>query len=345
MKSGCIVFAKKGEEAFNGRFDALLNELSLSRYAPEEVRILCTQSIKEIFADFKKIYPIIFLITEEKIGVEDFLTPTQVEGIYTDGKTVVCLLPLVKLETCLQYLDNIQGVQYKHVTFKTVGAKLAHVEDLLAGIQASGQGHVICRHLRKYDEDTLRIYYECTLSKDFIDWALRRLAEGLGDTVYALDDVTLEEQLVFLLKLRGKRLSVAESFTGGGVGRRIVSVSGASEVYFEGLNTYNENSKVKRLGVSQSTLAQKGAVSKETAYEMARGLLSTGDCDIAVTTTGLAGPNGDAFGKPVGYCCIAVGTRERISVYQYNFEGNRKEITEKAIHYALFLAYKCLKDI
>ena len=78
---------------------------------------------------------------------------------------------------------------------------------------------------------------------------------------------------------------------------------------------------------------------------MVRGLLNTGDCDIALATTGLAGPKGDEFGKPVGYCCIAVGTRERISVYQYNFDGTRKEISEKAITYALFLAYKCLKDI
>ena len=150
---------------------------------------------------------------------------------------------------------------------------------------------------------------------------------------------------MFLLKLRGKRISVAESFTGGGVGRRIVSVPGASEVYFEGLNTYNGQAKVNRLGVSQATLSQKGAVSKETAYEMVCGLLNTGNCDIAIATTGLAGPNGDEFGKPVGYCCIAVGTRERISVYQYNFEGNRKEITEKAINYALSLAYKSLKEM
>ncbi len=343
MKSGCIVFAKNGEAAFNERFNAILSELSLSVYAPDEWRIPSPQSPK--IKEFIKEYQVVFLISEETIGVEDYLAPTQVNGIYTDGKTVLCVLPLAKLESCIQYLDNLEGARYKSVTFKTVGASLTHVEKLLTQIQENGRGRVICRHMRKYDEDTLRIYYDYKLPKDFTDWVLRALAEGLGDTVYALDDVSLEEQIVFLLKLRGKRLSVAESFTGGGIGRRIVSVSGASEVYFEGLNTYNECAKVKRLGVSQETLAQKGAVSKETAYEMAVGLLNTGDCDIAIATTGLAGPNGDEFGKPVGYCCIAVGTRERISVYEYNFDGNRMEITEKAINYALFLAYKCLKDI
>jgi PncC family amidohydrolase len=154
----------------------------------------------------------------------------------------------------------------------------------------------------------------------------------------------MEEQLVNALKLRRRKLSVAESFTGGGIAKRITSVSGASEVYFEGLNTYNENAKIKRLGVSEYTLRTLGAVSDQTAYEMAYGLLNTGDCDIAVATTGLAGPKSDRSQLPVGLCYIAVGTKERIRVYRYIFEGDRQEITEKAINYALFLAYKQIKN-
>ena len=87
-----------------------------------------------------------------------------------------------------------------------------------------------------------------------------------------------------------------------------------------------------------------GAVSEKTAYEMALGLLNTGDCDIAISTTGLAGPKTDRSMLPVGLCYIAVGTRERICVYQYRFDGSRKDITEKAINYALFQAYKMLKN-
>lgn len=345
MKSGCIVYGKNIGIAFGERFNALINELFISLYAPEEVRVLTAQSLKNTIDEFAKVYQVIFLVASEKVDLGTDFNPTQTEGVYTNGKTVVCVLPFADLGKTTQYLDNLQGKRYKSATFKAVGASLAHVEKLLTQIEANAQGRVICRHARKYDEDTLRVYYDATLPKDFTDWVFRTLAEGLGDTIYALSDISLEEQVVFLLKLRGKRISVAESFTGGGVGRRIVSVSGASEVYFEGLNTYNEQAKVSRLSVSQATLSQKGAVSKETACEMACGLLNTGNCDIAVATTGLAGPNGDEFGKPVGYCCIAVGTRERISVYQYHFEGNRKEITEKAINYALSLAYKCLKDI
>ena len=116
-------------------------------------------------------------------------------------------------------------------------------------------------------------------------------------------------------------------------------------MYFEGLNTYNEHSKIKRLGVFEYTLRSQGAVSEQTAYEMVRGLLNTQDCDIAVATTGLAGPKSDRSLLPVGLCYVAVGTKERIRVYRYVFEGDRKTVTEKAINYALFYVYKQLKDL
>lgn len=116
-------------------------------------------------------------------------------------------------------------------------------------------------------------------------------------------------------------------------------------MYFEGVNTYNELSKIKRLGVNEYTLKTVGAVSDQTAYEMASGLIATGDCDIAIATTGLAGPNTDKSMLPVGLCYIAVGTKERVFVYRYKFDGSREEITQTAINYALFLAYKQLKNM
>ena len=88
-----------------------------------------------------------------------------------------------------------------------------------------------------------------------------------------------------------------------------------------------------------------GAVSEQTAYEMALGLLNTGDCDIAITTTGLAGPKSDRSMLPVGLCFIAVGTKEKVYVYRYKFDGDRTAVTEKAINYALFTAFKQLKNI
>jgi nicotinamide mononucleotide (NMN) deamidase PncC len=78
---------------------------------------------------------------------------------------------------------------------------------------------------------------------------------------------------------------------------------------------------------------------------MAAGLISSGNCDISIATTGLAGPKSDRTELPVGLCYIAVGTREKVYVSRYRFDGDRKTITETAINYALFLAYRVLKDM
>lgn len=228
---------------------------------------------------------------------------------------------------------------------RSIGAKEAQIKTLIARAQAIDGGKVAYRHFRRFGEDVIELSYAEDISKRLSEDVLRIFAEGLEESIYALDGTLLPAQLVWLLKLRDKKISVAESFTGGGIARKITSVSGASEVYFEGLNTYSELSKIKRLGVSEYTLKTFGAVSEQTAYEMAAGLMATGDCDICITTTGLAGPNSDKSGLPVGLCYIAVGTQERVFVYRYKFDGSREEITETAINYALFLAYKQLKNM
>ena len=78
---------------------------------------------------------------------------------------------------------------------------------------------------------------------------------------------------------------------------------------------------------------------------MAAGLIASGDCDISVATTGLAGPKSDRTELPVGLAYIAIGLKEKVYVYRYRFEGTREEITETAINYALFLAYRQLKNL
>lgn len=173
--------------------------------------------------------------------------------------------------------------------------------------------------------------------------AYREVVLALNDYIYALEDIALAERLFQLLKLRKATVSVAESFTGGGISKRLVEIPGISEVFFEGLNTYSNKSKVERLGVKEETLEKYGAVSAQTAYEMAYGLLETGNCNLSIATTGIAGPKSDGTKKPVGLLYIAVGNEEHVSVYEYNLKGSRQSITETAINIALFLAFKKLK--
>ncbi|MDE5728853.1 MAG: CinA family protein, partial [Clostridia bacterium] len=242
----------------------------------------------------------------------------------------------------IKILNKKYENKFDKAFIKTVGAP----EEVVS--VALGKAKKLCESLGfnvkdRFGDCTVEIVYDAALPKSVYDGVMRTLVSELKDYIYALEDITLEERLFQLLKLRRMKISVAESFTGGGVSKRLVSVSGVSEVFFEGLNTYSNEAKAERLGVETETLRRYGAVSKETAYEMAAGLIAGGNCDVAVATTGIAGPKSDNTLKPVGLLYIAVGKRDGISVFEYNLKGSRESITEMAINLALFLAYKLLK--
>ncbi|MBE7078945.1 MAG: CinA family protein [Clostridiales bacterium] len=366
MKNACIVVQKRIEPAHNG-VSSVLRAFADCGYFFSEVRILLqreTEKLQKTVAELKKEAENILLLADKSAltvikgsFLDSFSNATMKNslsgaGIYADKNSALFLLSADETETgaayvknaCVSFLQQKQGVRFDKLSIRAVGANERRVLGLLSDAATVGEGKITCLYTRKYEEDRIEILYDDRTPKMLIDDVLRLFVEGLGDTVYALNDVSLEEQVISLLKLRKRKISVAESFTGGGIAKRLTSVSGASAVYFEGLNTYHEDSKRKRLGVNEFTLRSKGAVSDQTAYEMAAGLLQTGDCDVALATTGLAGPNSDRFGLPVGLCFLAVGTKERIRVYRYVFNGNREEITEKAINYALYYAYRLLKD-
>ena len=164
-----------------------------------------------------------------------------------------------------------------------------------------------------------------------------------NDYIYAETDISLEEQLVKILKIRKLKISTAESFTAGAISSLITSVSGASEVFYEGQVVYDENSKQRRLGVEKNTILLKRPVSSQTAYEMCKGLLLE-NVDLAIASTGLAGPNSDGSNLPVGLVFLGVGSASKIAVYKYKFSGSRKEITNKGTKTAIFLAIRALRD-
>lgn len=236
-----------------------------------------------------------------------------------------------------------RGLIEKKIVLRGVGCDTARFKRCVSNLRAIGGENLRCTYSERFDDVRMEIFYGDDTPKVLLDEATRIFAETFSEELYAMDDTPIEKRLCELLKVRGKKISVAESFTGGGVGRRIVSVSGASEVYFEGLNTYNGEAKIKRLNVSPYTLNTLGAVSDQTAYEMCAGLLSSGDCGAAIATTGIAGPNSDESGLPAGLCFLAAGADGKIYIARHVFSGGREAVTEKAINHALFWAYKHLK--
>ena len=365
MKNGCLI-VNSGMGTL--RSLPILNAFFAGGYTVLEIRILSMddqEKIKQTLSQMQTQFDNILLITKQSQTewARSLLVATWQEitlqtgekqaGIFSNGEKSLFLLMDDQnkygedyvSEICVPYLRKKYGKRMEKITLRTVGANHTRVEQLIAQAKNIDGGRLLYQHTREFDEDVIRIFYGEDVPKMLTDDILRLFLDGLGDTVYALNDKPLHEQLIELLKLRGKKISVAESFTGGGIAKKLTSVSGASVVYFEGLNTYDELSKIQRLGVQEFTLKTFGAVSDQTAYEMAMGLLNTGNCDISIATTGIAGPNTDKSMLPVGLCYIAVGTKEKVFVYRYKFDGTREEITEKAIRYALFLAYKQLKNM
>lgn len=143
--------------------------------------------------------------------------------------------------------------------------------------------------------------------------------------------------LVESLKSLNYKIATAESCTGGLVAKMITDVSGASGVFEYGVVTYSNKAKTELLGVSESTLETHGAVSEETAKEMAAGVLKLSGADVAVSVTGVAGPE-PSEGKPVGTVCIGVATNEKVLAKTFVFGGKRGDIRRQSAKIALNIA-------
>ena len=156
--------------------------------------------------------------------------------------------------------------------------------------------------------------------------------------------MTLEEKVVKVLNEKGLVLATAESCTGGLIAKRITDVSGSSAVFNCGIVSYSNEIKEKVLGVSYKTLEIYGAVSEQTVREMVKGALKISGADIAVSVSGIAGPNSDNTEKPVGLIFLAVSNGKNITVKQLNNtftenirENNRQSASDEALKMILDL--------
>ena len=157
----------------------------------------------------------------------------------------------------------------------------------------------------------------------------------LKDHAELLDEP--EFRLVSLLKKYDLTIAAAESCTGGLVCAKIVNVPGASEVFKEGFVTYSNKAKRRTLDVQKSTIRREGAISEQTAKEMAMGAAMMADTDMAVATTGNAGPSCEE-GKPAGLVYIGVYCGGKVKAFEYHFEGDRAAVREQAAREAISLA-------
>jgi nicotinamide-nucleotide amidase len=159
--------------------------------------------------------------------------------------------------------------------------------------------------------------------------------ERLGDYLFGEEEDTLEGVVGKELKARGLKLATAESCTGGLLASHITDIPGASEYFVEGVVSYADESKTALLGVKKATLQKYGAVSRETALEMARGIARRSGADFGVAITGIAGPGGGTPEKPVGTVHLAVVHPDGEWEHQYFFPFDRLRFKSLTVATAL----------
>ena len=135
--------------------------------------------------------------------------------------------------------------------------------------------------------------------------------------------------------LQGRTLVTAESCTGGGIGAVLTAVPGSSKVYKGGIISYTNEVKIQQLGVAPEMRDKEGAVSAQVAEAMASGARERLQADVAVSVTGLAGPDGDEFGNPVGTVYIGYADENKVIFSKFLFSGTRQEIRNLATEAAL----------
>lgn len=174
---------------------------------------------------------------------------------------------------------------------------------------------------------------------------VKELKRRFENAIYTTDEeTTLESAVVELLRANGLTATCAESCTGGLLSARLVNVPGVSEIYKSGLVTYSNKAKRKLLGVKKATLQKYGAVSEQTAEEMAKGAAALTKADVAVAVTGIAGPDGGTKEKPVGTVYIACAVKGKTVVKKYQFSGNRSKVREATVSEALVLMRSCILE-
>ena len=155
--------------------------------------------------------------------------------------------------------------------------------------------------------------------------------------------ISIETVVSKMLIEKNLTISIAESCTGGLVSATLINYPGISSVFMEGCVTYSNESKINRLGVNPNTLKVYGAVSEETAREMAEGIAKNFDTNVAISTTGIAGPDGGSDIKPVGLVYIGIYYQGKAVVTKQLFQGDRAVIRERSTKAALRLLWETLK--
>lgn len=248
------------------------------------------------------------------------------------------------VDKIIPYLKQKSNSIIRSQIMKVVGIGESSLQDMLNDLIIKQTNPTIALYA-KQGEVQIRITAKSEDKEhaDFIiNESIEKVKEKLGDNVYGYNEDTLEYIVNDMLQQNNKTIAIAESCTGGLVSSRLIDIPNASKSYINGVICYSNESKMNILGVKQDTLTNYGAVSKETAIEMAIGIKEISKTDIGLSITGIAGPDGGTEEKPVGLCYIGIAMGNKVSAYKYFFNGNRLKVKWLASTRALDIIRKNL---
>ena len=242
----------------------------------------------------------------------------------------------------VKYLSDITGEVIKSKTLRIFGIGESLMAKKINDIIQNSTNPTVAPYAKDY-EVTLRVTAKEKNEEKceaLINPKCEEIKSILGEYIYGEGETSLDTVVAELLYKKKLSISTAESCTGGMVAATLISYPGISDVFKEGAVTYSNEAKMKRLGVKEETLNNFGAVSEETAREMAEGISREAKTDIGISTTGIAGPGGGTEEKPVGLVYIGVCIKGNVIVEKFNFTGDREAVRKKATMNALNILRK-----
>jgi nicotinamide-nucleotide amidase len=236
-------------------------------------------------------------------------------------------------------LQKAGGLFYRTVRLWVAGLPESSVEQVIGSTYEAYQ-NPLTTVLASPGQVEIRLTGKARTAEEaqaLIEELASKLRVLLGENLFSEREESLEEVVGALLSKAGRRISVAESMTGGLIAHRLTQVSGSSSYFDTGFIPYSNESKTALLGVPAELFRTVGAVSEEVAIAMARGALERAGADVALSVTGIAGPTGGSEVKPVGLVYIGLATREGVKVERRQFPGERRLVKRWTAQTALDL--------
>jgi len=246
------------------------------------------------------------------------------------------------------FIQNKQGRTLLHETILTVGMGESKIAERIEDIEDALPSHIKLAYLPNLARVRLRLTGVLEdkeqLESEITYWK-QKVEDRLGDLIYGYNGDSMASVIQKLAIDQNKSVGTAESCTGGAVAHQITTEPGCS-AYFKGsIIAYSNEVKIQLLGVNKETINSQGAVSQETVEQMVKGACKVLECDIAVATSGIAGPSGGTADKPVGTIWLAVGDKERQLSQKLQLGKNRALNIKYSSMIALNLIRRFLMDL